>query len=41
VSVCLDLDELRFEISEGAPCSSPYREALTPGAGTPPAPQPL
>jgi isopenicillin-N N-acyltransferase-like protein len=41
VSVCLDLDELRFEISEGAPCSSPYREALTPRAGTPPAPQPL
>jgi isopenicillin-N N-acyltransferase like protein len=41
VSVCLDLDELRFEISEGAPCSSPYREALTPGASTPPAPQPL
>jgi isopenicillin-N N-acyltransferase like protein len=41
VSVCLDLDELRFEISEAAPCSSPYREALTPGAGTPPARQPL
>ncbi len=41
VSVCLDLDQLRFEISEGAPCSSPYREALTPRAGAPPAPQPL
>jgi isopenicillin-N N-acyltransferase-like protein len=41
VSVCLELDELRFEISEGAPCSSPYREALRPGAGRPPAPQPL
>jgi isopenicillin-N N-acyltransferase-like protein len=41
VSVCLDLDELRFEISEGAPCSSPYREAPTPGAGAPAEPQPL
>ena len=30
VSVCLDLDELRFEISEGAPCRSPYREAAHP-----------
>jgi isopenicillin-N N-acyltransferase-like protein len=38
VSVCLDLDQLRFEISEGAPCSSPYREALMPrrhAAGSP------
>jgi isopenicillin-N N-acyltransferase-like protein len=38
VSVCLDLDQLRFEISEGAPCSWPYREALTPrrhAAGSP------
>lgn len=41
VSVCLDLDELRFEISEGAPCRSPYREARTPGATVPPEPQPL
>jgi isopenicillin-N N-acyltransferase-like protein len=41
VSVCLDLDKLRFEISEGAPCGAPYREALTPGAGTPPETQPV
>jgi hypothetical protein len=41
VSVCLDLEELRFEISDGAPCGAAYRELLTPGAAAPPAPQPL
>jgi len=41
VSICLDLDELGFEISEGAPCGAAYREALTPGAGAPREPQPL
>jgi isopenicillin-N N-acyltransferase like protein len=41
VSVCLDLEELRFEISDGAPCGAPYREVLTPGAAASPEPQPL
>ena len=41
VSICLDLEGLRFEISEGAPCGAPYREVLTPGAAAPPEPQPL
>jgi isopenicillin-N N-acyltransferase-like protein len=41
VSVCLDLEQLRFEISEGAPCGAPYREVLTPGAAAPPEPQPF
>jgi isopenicillin-N N-acyltransferase like protein len=41
VSVCLNLEELRLEISEGAPCDAPYREAPTPGAGAPAEPQPL
>ena len=40
VSVCLDLEELRFDISEGAPCGSSYREATTPGAAAPAEPQP-
>jgi isopenicillin-N N-acyltransferase-like protein len=37
-SVCLDLDELRFEISEGSPCRSPYRDALTRAAALDPTP---
>jgi isopenicillin-N N-acyltransferase like protein len=41
VSICLDLDELRFEISEGAPCDAPYRNAPTPGTGARAEPQPL
>jgi isopenicillin-N N-acyltransferase-like protein len=42
VSVCLDLHDLRFEISDGAPCGSPYREAVVPGSGVARAePQPL
>ena len=40
-SVCFDLDELRFEISEGAPCGVPYREVVTPRASAPREPQPL
>jgi isopenicillin-N N-acyltransferase like protein len=34
-SVCLDLEELRFEISEGAPCGSPYaRPSWSPAGST-------